>query len=261
MSTTATKTVAIFGATGGTGLATLKLALQAGNTVNVLARTPSKLSDLASQNPNLHIIQGDIRDVDSIKPALVVNNRVVDVVISAIGMVMERKGLGFTSADPTICHDGTQTILSALDALEAEADSIEVPVGGPEMVLLSTTGISRRGRDIPVAMLPLYHWVLQVPHADKLNMETLMIEGQGRRRRWVLVRPSFLGDGKSKGLAKVKVSTEIPGATEDREEMRKNNDVAIGYAIYREDVALWIVEECVKRNAERWIGRMVTLTY
>jgi len=37
--------------------------------------------------------------------------------------------------------------------------------------------------------------------------------------------------------------------------------VAIGYKISREDVGLWIFEECVNANGSKWKGKMVTLTY
>lgn len=257
MSTTTQKTVALFGATGGTGLATLKLALKDGNNVNVLARTPSKLSSLSSQYPNLHIIQGDIRDIPAIKSTLTIDNQVVDIVISAIGMVIQRVGLGLSSRDPTICEDGTRSILTALSQLEAEKN-VEVTSGGPEFVLLSTTGISDKGRDIPIAMMPMYHWMLSVPHKDKKAMEELMIHGEGRSRKWVMIRPSFLWDGESKGLQKIRVSTETPGASPGQ---LKEREVAVGYVIHREDVGLWIVEECVKGGGEKWFGKMVTITY
>ncbi|KAG4433364.1 hypothetical protein IFR05_011148 [Cadophora sp. M221] len=257
MSKSTQKTVAIFGATGGTGLASLKLALKAGNSVNVLARTPSKLGDLLSQYPNLHIVKGDIHDIAAIKSTLTFNNRVVDIVISAIGMVIELAGLGFSSKDPTICADGTKAILSALSQLEAEK-TVQIPSGGPEFALLSTTGISEKGRDIPIAMMPMYHWMLSVPHKDKKKMEDLMIHGEGKARKWVMIRPSFLWDGESKGLQKIRVSTETPGASPEK---RKSEDVAVGYVIHREDVGLWIVEECVKGDGSKWHGKMVTLTY
>ncbi|KAH7417961.1 hypothetical protein BKA64DRAFT_635121 [Cadophora sp. MPI-SDFR-AT-0126] len=257
MSTPTQKTVAIFGATGGTGLASLKLALKAGHNVNVLARTPSKLADLSAQYPKLNVIQGDIRDIASIKSTLTLNNRVVDVVVSAIGMVIELVGLGFSSKDPTICEDGTKAILSALAQLEAEK-TVQIPIGGPEFVLLSTTGISDKGRDIPIAMMPMYHWMLNVPHKDKKKMEETMIRGEGRTRKWVMIRPSFLWDGESKGLGKIRTSTETPGAVSEK---KNAGGVAVGYVIHREDVGLWIVEECVKGDASKWHGKMVTLTY
>lgn len=250
------KTVAIFGATGGTGLAVLKLCLAAGNAVNVLARSPSKLSHLSSQYPNLHVIQGDIRDLLAVKSTLILNNRIVDIVISSIGMAF-KGALSLAWNDQSICEDATNTILHALSELEAEANPPSL-AGGPEMVLLSTTGISEKSRDIPIAMVPLYRWMLHVPHEDKKNMEKLMHHGEGRARNWVLVRPSFLVDGESKGMEKIRVSTETPSASAKDQE---KESVAIGYTISREDVGLWIFEECVNANGSKWKGKMVTLTY
>jgi nucleoside-diphosphate-sugar epimerase len=173
-SATTKPTVAIFGATGGTGLSVLKNCLAAGHAVNVLARTPSKLTSLSSQYPNLHIIQGDIHSIPSVKETLLTpsstanrNERaVVDVVVSGIGMVLQRKGIHFTSADTSICETGTHNILAALSELESSSLAPVIPTGGPKLVLLSTTGISSKSRDVPIAMLPLYHWLLAVPHAD-----------------------------------------------------------------------------------------------
>jgi len=51
MSSSQKATLAIFGAASGTSLAVLKNALAAGHEVNVLARTPSKLSSLSSTYP------------------------------------------------------------------------------------------------------------------------------------------------------------------------------------------------------------------
>jgi nucleoside-diphosphate-sugar epimerase len=251
MSTSTTKTIAIFGATGGTGLATLTRALAAGLNVNVLARTASKLSSLSEKYPNLNIIQGDIRNVLAIKQALVHNGHIVDIVVSAIGMALRRQGLRFTSDDIHICEEGTRCILQARSELESEG--VKGLTGGPRMVILSTTGISDKGRDIPIAMIPMYHWVLSVPHADKKKLEDMMISGEGKNRKWVLIRPSFLADGPAKGLQDIRVSVEIPGA--------KREDVAIGYTIRREDVGEWIVESCVKGEEGKWDGKIVTLTY
>ncbi len=69
----------------------------------------------------------------------------------------------------------------------------------------------------------------------------------------------MLTDGQSKGMDKIRVSTEIP--REPPKEKEKENKAAIGYVINREDVGLWIVEECVKGDAAKWEGKMVTLTY
>ena len=245
-------TITIFGGTAGTGLSVLKRCLRAGYTVKVLARTPSKLSSLSAKYPNLHIIQGDIHNLESIKQCLIHSRRIVDIIISSIGMTMQRKGLSFTSVDTTICETGTKNILQALEELESDEKIERAGNEGPKMIFLSTTGISAQGRDIPIPMVPLYHWMLHVPHDDKRKMESVIRESD---REWVVVRPSLLFDGNAKGLESVRTSTE--GKAEGKE-----GEVAIGYTIRREDVGLWIFEECVRKmGSERWEGKMVTLTY
>ena len=85
-----------------------------------------------------------------------------------------------------------------------------------------------------------------------------MIHGEGKTRKWVMIRPSFLWDGESKGIGTIRSSTETPGASPEK---KQDGDVAVGYVIHREDVGLWIVEECIKGDASKWHGTMVTLTY
>jgi len=79
-----------------------------------------------------------------------------------------------------------------------------------------------------------------------------MVKG---RENWILIRPSFLLNGASKGLQHVRVSTETPGVEKEAE------SVPIGYRIRREDVALWIVKECIDGDVTKWVGKKVTLTY
>ncbi|KAH8594356.1 hypothetical protein B0O99DRAFT_624811 [Bisporella sp. PMI_857] len=244
------KTLALFGATGGCCSALLKVALEAGYTVNALVRTPAKLAALSEKHPNLHLIQGDIASLPAIRDTLISNGRVVDIVVSGLGMVMKRQGLKFTSDQPHICEEATKAIFDVLAAIEKEK-TVQVPAGGPVFVLLSTTGISEHGRDIPIAMIPLYHWMLPVPHEDKKKMEALAITSG---RRYVLIRPSLLMDGKAKGVSALRVGAELPGQKGDATS-------TIGYTISREDVGAWIFGECVKGNSQKWEGKIVALTY
>ena len=255
-------TIAIFGCTGGTGLSVLKHSLSAGHPVNVLARTPSKLSGLSAQYPDLlHITAGNIHSVPDVRETLLRDNRPVDIVVSAIGMIPQRHGLKLSGDDPTVCEVGTQNLLTALGELESKAES-HVSNGRPEaaasthgeplLVLLSSTGVSMQARDIPLPVVPLYHWLGAVPHADKRKMEEV-VRASGRRR-WVMVRPSLLLDGPAKGLRSVRTGVEVPG---DKEQ----GAPAVGYTIRREDVGGWISEECVKEDSARWEGKCVSLTY
>jgi hypothetical protein len=251
--------VALFGGTGGTGRSFLEQYLASAPTasINVLVRTPAKLADLQSQYPKqLQLIQSDIRNVDSVKLCLVQQGRMVDTVVSSIGMIFVRKGLSIAKPDSTICHEGTLAILKALEELEADP-SILPPASGrrTKLVVLSTTGISNQGRDIPMAMIPLYHYLLKAPHEDKKKMEDVLDHTQ---RDWVAVRPSWLLDGEGKGMLGVRWSVEGSGPR------RSEDDVAIGYAIARSDVARWILQSCIlsgDQGFQRWSRKKVTITY
>lgn len=245
---------AIFGGTAGTGSLFLKQYLQATSTghINALARSPGKLVELKQSYPKkLSIVKGDIRDLTTVKQTLIHEGRLVDTVISSIGMVIDFSlKKGFATPDSTICHEGTVSILKALSELEADP-AILPPSSGQrtKLLVLSTTGISDYGRDIPYAMIPLYHYLLATPHRDKKNMEKVLEKSD---REWIAIRPSFLGNYEAKGMGSVRWSVEGEG------------EVAVGYVINREDVAGWILEKCVldgEKNWRRWGGKKVTLTY
>jgi hypothetical protein len=238
-------TITLFGATGGCLSAVLHHALSTGHSVNALVRTPSKLAALAAQHPaTLHLTPGSIAAPAAVRAALTHGAHVADIVVCGIGMAMERRGLAFGSADPHVCEAAAAAILAALQALRTQTGA---QGRGPRCVWMSTTGIAAR-RDVPLLMLPLYKWVLGVPHADKKRMEAVVV---GSGTRWVLVRPSLLIDGKGKGMGAVKAGVEEGG-----------KPGAVGYVISREDVGAWIFEECIaSEEGEKWEGKIVGLTY
>lgn len=166
---------------------------------------------------------------------------------------MRREGFTIASADSKICEEGTTCILQALEELEADPSILKPEGGRTKIVVLSTTGISEKGRDVPCPMMPFYR-MLHVPHVDKQKMEVVVRESG---REWIAVRPSFLVNGKRLGADALKTSVEETGI----EELK---DVAVGYIISRADVAGWILEECVLGGEKawgKWNGKMVTLTY
>ena len=70
--------IAVFGATGRTGIHIVQQALEAGHEVVALARTPAKLS---ISHPHLKIVQGDIYHAAQVEQTV----KVVEAVISALG--------------------------------------------------------------------------------------------------------------------------------------------------------------------------------
>ncbi len=257
-------TISIFGSTGGTGLAVLRLCLAASYQCTVMVRSPTKLLNLLSlpEAPsNLNIISGAIRDTSAVERALLTSDgKLVDIIVSCIGMVASSATdifKGFANVDDKhICEDGTRIIVSAISDVKSR---IAMKGGNtpqsPVLVVLSTTGITRDCRDIPLLITPLYYGLLKPPHVDKRAMEDFLDSSAvPSDQPWVTIRPAFLiGGGMSEPTnKKVRVGTEKDG---------KHETLAVGYTIQRSDVGNWIFKEIVQGNWEKWARKAVTLTY
>lgn len=144
-----------------------------------------------------------------------------------------------------------------------------------KVIVVSTTGISRKGRDIPCMMKPLYN-LGKTPHEDKERMEEEIVRwaGEGKGKRWMVVRPSLLLDGEGK-KGVVRVGWEFPvvgdGKSEDEGKIQGAHDekggnerdkLEIGYQITRGAVGKWIFEEGIKDGGKtEWEGRFMSLTF
>ncbi|KFZ03986.1 hypothetical protein V502_10501 [Pseudogymnoascus sp. VKM F-4520 (FW-2644)] len=254
-------TTLVLGSTGGCALAFLVRALNAGYDCSALVRTPSKLTALLDSRGisqttitrHLTIHTGNSKDAVAIAPALLIRNRPVDLIVSAVGGAPKFGRFMVPSIDdPLVCSSSMTALLSAVRALR--------PSTKPTVVAISSTGISNFGRDIPVAMVPLYHWLLAVPHADKKAMEVAISDdvksSSPALGGFVGIRPSFLTNSDAKGVAGVKVGVEGEKGVES---------LAVGYTVAREDVGNWIFEEVLKgekgAKGGKYENRFVTLTY
>jgi hypothetical protein len=74
-----TETIALFGATGGSGSEVLSAALEKGYKVRIMVRTPSKVT--VSEHPNLTIFKGDFTSTKAIQDTV----KGADYVISCVG--------------------------------------------------------------------------------------------------------------------------------------------------------------------------------
>jgi hypothetical protein len=198
-------------------------------------------------------VQGNAKDSTKLAVALVVNDRGVDVIVSGIGGVPQftPNPLRPTLDDPTVCQDTTRALL---DAVRSKAPSKK-----PIVIVISTTGMSDHGRDIPVAMVPLYHWMLPVPHKDKKEMERLLAEEAKTVSSciggFVVARASLLTNGPALGAEKIRVGVES---------LERRESLAIGYTISRADVGGWIFEALLEdRDGGRdtYLNKFVTVTY
>ncbi|KAK3301793.1 uncharacterized protein B0T15DRAFT_323673 [Chaetomium strumarium] len=241
------KTILFLGATGGVGLSALRRSVAAGHTCVALCRTPAKLSALFPTTPaNLHLAQGNAHDADSLARVVVPPSdptRLVDIVVFSIGARPTLKGMD----DPHVCERGMTALLSALRTCRTERNA----TGKPKIVVVSTTGISSAGRDVPLAMVPLYKVLLHTPHVDKKIMERLLLDSG---EEWTIVRGSLYTNGpETEGLVREGMEDPVAGVLVGKP--------AIGYTISREDVGKWVFENCISDESGKWVRKAAMITY
>ncbi|KAK1993035.1 NAD(P)-binding protein [Colletotrichum falcatum] len=250
MSSANPKTILFLGATGGCGLSALRRSLDAGFTCTALCRTPSKLSSilLPEKYPNLRIAQGNAHDAHVVARHLVSPldaARFVDAVVSSIGAWFDMRKMNLE--DVHVCEKGMAILLDAFKNLRQE----KAISGNPRILGLSSTGISKFGRDTPFIIAPFYKGLLHVPHEDKRAMEELLFDSN---EAWTVVRASFLINGNEKPSGSVRVGVEDP--------VKGVEQLAIGYTISREDVGRWIFENILQKNGnDDFIRKVATITY
>ncbi|KAF4462842.1 NAD(P)-binding domain [Fusarium albosuccineum] len=239
------KTIAFFGASGGCGLAALRLAVGNNHTCIALCRNPDKLSAVFPSNPpNLHLVKGNAHDADVVASCLVNPNdpsRLVDMLCFTVGSVFNFTKL--TTDDPHVCEKSMDALFKALATLRQQGKQ-----GSPLLAVISTTGISRFQRDVPIAFLPMYK-ALHVPHMDKKVMEERL---EASSERWIAVRPSLLINGAIPDR-KIRVHIEDPIKGIEQKE--------VGYTISREDVGRWMYENLIVGETKQYEGKAVGLTW
>ncbi|CAH0028466.1 unnamed protein product [Clonostachys rhizophaga] len=238
------KTVVFLGASGGVGLSALKHTLAAGHQCIAVCRTPSKLTDIIplSTTPNLRVVEGNAHDVKVLVSVLrKEDGTFVDEIISTIGARPDL--LKLSIEDPNVCRKGMATLLEALEQLRRDGAT-----GRPLIVVCSTTGMSKFGRDTPLLVVPLYSILLKVPHEDKAIMENALAESG---EDFCVVRCSLLVNGET--------NTPIRVGIEDPKTGRESD--AIGYTISREDAGKWFADNLIVNREAKYVNKIATITY
>ncbi|KAL4901742.1 hypothetical protein BDW74DRAFT_181457 [Aspergillus multicolor] len=229
------KPLAFLGASTGCGLTALTPAIQTGTTCLALCRTPSKLATLAAKYPATLIIKaGNAHNAKDILSILTHSGSPVSAISFSIGNKPDFSAAARESADPNVCEKGMRALLEALATMRSSGFSGWYPL----LSVVSTTGISDSGRDIPLLLYPLYHVLLAVPHADKRVMESLLRDSG---ERFVLVRPSLLVDGKGEGDGK-RVRVGLEDVRSGRVVRRE-----VGWTISRKTVGEWMFGNLLSR--------------
>lgn len=238
-----TKTVAFFGASTGVGLSALKHSLAAGLQCTALCRTPSKLETIfpAGSTPNLKIIKGDAHDIATVTECIrTEDGNIVDMIITTIGS--RPVWYKMTLEDPECCRKGATVLLDAITQLRTQGAT-----GHPHIVAFSTTGMSEFGRDYPLAMFPIYMWLLKAAHEDKKIMEDRFIASG---ESFTVLRGSILTDGETKKTVRVGIEDPKTG----------RESTAIGYTISREDSGRWITENLIVKKTKEYENKILMIT-
>jgi putative NADH-flavin reductase len=161
--------IALLGGTGRTGRLILDLALEGGHTVQLLARSPEKVS---KRSPALTVVQGAITDNAAMSKVLTGT----DVVMSGLGPV---KG-----GSKTIMADAATQLLDLMPR-----------AGVRRLITLTGAGVPHPG-DQPKPIDHIFRTLLKVLQADVLRDSTAHADLiRASNLDWTIVRGPMLQDG------------------------------------------------------------------
>ncbi len=162
----------VFGSTGGTGRQIVAQALEQGHDVTAFVRSPEKLNQ---KHEKLHVVKGDVLDVDSIEQAI----QEQDVVLCTLGLsaVMDKSNLR---------ANGTKNIILAMEK-----------AGVKRFVCQSTAGFGDSRETLPFLMKYfIVPFILRRVWADHEIQENHIKASQ---LDWIIARPTALTDGEHTG--------------------------------------------------------------
>ena len=173
--------IAIFGASGKTGILTVYQALDKGHYVTAFAR---KSSSVTIQHKKLLIIQGDILEYEKVKSAV----EGQDVIISTIGVESRKQ--------THVLSEGTRNIIQAMEECNVK-----------RFICMSSAGIL--GNDAGIIfgkiMMPLF---LRHVFMDKVRQMKILQES---KLDWIIIRPTRLTDAPKTGKYKITAGSPASG--------------------------------------------------
>lgn len=258
-----------------------------GATVTFLLRNVSCFDKDETIHPYIvsghaRLVQGDALKEADVQKAWAASaegseHGIPNVVLFSVGGTPKFSITGGAIIDPPdLC---TRAMLALMPCFPKDASTQPQP----KLILISSTGLSKSAHNaLPLAMKPMYAYLLRSPHKDKLGMERVVhyaahgwvwpkedgeplvtilppgwkskLDGEraedgGFLTDVVVVRPSMLTDGDCKADKKG-----------DKAYRAEEKEVASGYTVSRRDVAHFIVEKCLPRW-EKWNGKCVRVAY
>ncbi|KAJ2774066.1 hypothetical protein IWQ56_000754 [Coemansia nantahalensis] len=213
--------VTVLGASRNTGKAFVEQALEKGGLeITILARTPERLTFTSAQLAKITVVKGDATAKADVARAI----EGADMVVSSLGGAPSLTGI----ADAGVEEVATLLVLEAIKETRASSP--------PRLIMVSSTGVGTL-RDVPLVMRPLYGLLLRTPHRHKAVAEAA-IRASGVP--FTLVRPALMTNGPL-----TRTYRAAAGAS--------------GYTISRNDVAHFVLEQCVLGDA--WVGEAPVIAY
>ena len=178
----------------------------------------------------LHIIQGNVRDIEAVKKTLSSKHGQASIIISTFGgqASFQISTFSLKMDDPRTCTDGLKTILSGLKELDL--------VVKPQLIVLSSMGVLAE-RDFPILFYPICKWILSEVMDDKRYMEANLADESQRAgiSSSVIVRAPALTDAEGRGVPAITAGT--------------GRERPMGYSVARKDVAEYIFERLIKEES------------
>jgi uncharacterized protein YbjT (DUF2867 family) len=159
--------IALLGATGTLGPYVLDRALEDGDDVTVLARTPSKVS---RRPERLAVVDGDVLDPDAVERAVAGHD-------GAIWLV-SGPNVRRSEAERWVCRDGSRNVVDALSRTGA----------GRRFVVVSSWGARDSRRRVPLPLRPMIVNVMLREELRDKNAQEKLVEASDLD--WTIVRPS-----------------------------------------------------------------------
>jgi len=170
--------IALFGATGGTGMQVVEQGLAAGHSVSALARDPAKLS----ARDGLTVVQGDV-----------LNQSAADACVEGTDAVI--CVLGTKPGDEPVEVAGTERILAAM-----------AKHGVHRLIAVSSMGVGDSIDQINLAFRIIMNLTLKRIMQAKEEQEQLIMASD---TDWTIVRPGGLTDGPPTGTYKAGTEKSI----------------------------------------------------
>jgi putative NADH-flavin reductase len=171
--------LAIFGATGGTGLEVTRQALEKGHSVRVLLRNPNRMP---LSNEKMRIVLGNVLDHESVTKTILG----ADAVLSCLGQRNLMRNTRVVSV-------GTHLIMSVMKEQ-----------GVRRVVVESASGAGESLAQASLLQRVIFATLLWAPYQDKNLMEP---DVKASGLEWTLVRPTALTNGQRTGKYVVSIGT------------------------------------------------------